>query len=162
MATESAYRQESKPDYAHLSRRLAIRAIAMGSPILHLTGTLSATAQTAKAGNPEKIWERFESPEVAGFRPSALKALQLVLYAKPTTSLMVVKAGKIAYIYGAIGHVSNILCVRKSILSLLYGRYVANGVIDLNKTVGELKIDEGGEGFAPNREDCHHSRSADE
>lgn len=132
-----------------LSRRTLIRATAIGAPLLHLAGTRSDAAPAAKSNNPGKRWERFENPALAGFRSAALESLQSKLYAKPTTALMVVKAGKIAYSYGAIGHVSNIMSARKSVLSMLYGRYVKNGVIDLNRTIGDLKIDEGGEGLLP-------------
>jgi CubicO group peptidase (beta-lactamase class C family) len=62
---------------------------------------------------------------------------------------MVVCAGKIAYSYGDPSRASCLASVRKSILSMLYGRYVTNGQIDLNRTIGEIGVDEAGEGLLP-------------
>jgi CubicO group peptidase (beta-lactamase class C family) len=71
------------------------------------------------------------------------------LYAKPTTSFLVVKAGKIVYSYGDINHVSYLASTRKSVLSILYGKYVASRTIDLDRTIGDLGINEDGEGLLP-------------
>lgn len=70
-------------------------------------------------------------------------------YVRSTTSLMVVTAGKIAYSYGDLSRASCLASVRKSILSMLYVKYVPGGLIDLNLPIGELGIDEGGEGLLP-------------
>ncbi len=112
---------------------------------------LVATAAVASQPpvNPGAKWKRFPNPEAAGFGSSALQALEHILYSKPTTSLMVVRAGRIAYSYGDISRTSNVASVRKSILSMLYGKYVANGRIDLDRTIGQLGIDESGEGLMP-------------
>ena len=56
--------------------------------------------------------------------------------------MMVVVSGKVAYSYGDVGQVSYLASARKSILSMLYGKYVANGTIDLERTLGELCIEE--------------------
>src|ERR1700723_675390 len=132
-------------DPAHLTRRAMARSIAIGLPALTLPGVASPT----NTGNPGKTWDRFASPEAAGFHSSALEAMEQTLYAKPTTSLMIVKAGKIVYSYGEIAQVSYLASARKSVLSMLYGKYVANGTIDLNRTIGDLGINEGGEGLLP-------------
>ncbi|MBQ7190928.1 MAG: serine hydrolase [Kiritimatiellae bacterium] len=57
-----------------------------------------------------------------------------------TTGMMIVIHGKVAYTFGDVKQVSYIASCRKSILDMLYGKYVANGEIDLNQTVGELGI----------------------
>ena len=46
------------------------------------------------------------------------------------------------YRYGDIAQASYLASARKSILSMLYGKYVANGTIKLDTTMGELGIDE--------------------
>jgi hypothetical protein len=61
--------------------------------------------------NPGKSWERFATPEAARFRSSGLNELEQTLFTKPTTSLLIVKGGKIVYSYGDISHVSY-LCLR--------------------------------------------------
>ena len=131
-----------------LTRRAMARSMAIG-----LSATATAlpriAAAAANTGNPGKTWERYANAETAGFRPAVLQAMESALYAKSTTSLMVVKAGKIAYSYGDISHVSYLASARKSVLSMLYGKYVANGTIDLKRTIGGLGIDEGGQGLLP-------------
>ena len=47
------------------------------------------------------------------------------------------KGGKIAYQYGDTRTLSYLASSRKSVLSMLYGKYVSNGTIDLGKTVGD-------------------------
>jgi CubicO group peptidase (beta-lactamase class C family) len=106
-----------------------------------------AATPPANTRNPGKAWERFANPEAAGFRTSALEALEHTLYSKPTTSLMVVKTGKVVYSYGDTAQVSYLASARKSVLSMLYGKYVANGTIDLKRTIGDLGINENGEGL---------------
>ncbi|MBC8755069.1 DUF2306 domain-containing protein [Kordia sp. YSTF-M3] len=59
-----------------------------------------------------------------------------------TTSMVVLEHGKIVYEYGDISEISYNASVRKSILSMLYGKYVTNGTIDLNQTIGDMGIDE--------------------
>lgn len=59
-----------------------------------------------------------------------------------TTGMIILKDGKILYEYGDIEEVSFTASCRKSILSIIYGKYVENGTIDLNQTIGEIGIDE--------------------
>ena len=58
--------------------------------------------------------------------------------------MMVVVDGKQLFGYGALDRPSIVYSVRKSILAMLYGRYVDSGVIDLDRTLGELGIDDTG------------------
>jgi CubicO group peptidase (beta-lactamase class C family) len=53
-----------------------------------------------------------------------------------------VVSGKVLYRYGEISQVSYLASARKSILSMLYGKYVANGTINLDVAIGELGIEE--------------------
>lgn len=50
--------------------------------------------------------------------------------------------GKVIFEYGDLHLVSVVASVRKSILAMLYGKYVFDGTIDLNKTVKELGLDD--------------------
>lgn len=59
-----------------------------------------------------------------------------------TTSMVVLEHGKIVYQYGDISEISYNASVRKSILSMLYGKYVVNGTIDLNETIGAIGVEE--------------------
>src|SRR4051794_16214628 len=93
-----------KKDVASPTRRAVIQALAIGLPTLSQSGI--AGSPEGKKTNPGKTWERFPNPEAAGFRSAGLDALEKTLFTKPTTSLLIVKAGKIAYSYGDASHVS--------------------------------------------------------
>jgi CubicO group peptidase (beta-lactamase class C family) len=62
----------------------------------------------------------------------------------PTTGLLVVVGGRVLFEYGDVEEVSYLASVRKSILAMLYGNYVADGTIDLEKTLEELGMDDVG------------------
>jgi CubicO group peptidase (beta-lactamase class C family) len=108
-------------------------SIAAGAP--SLARGQSATA--AKAPGAE-----WDSVADAGFKPAGLEAAEARLVTMPTTALMVVASGRITYRYGDIAQPSYLASARKSVLSMLYGKYVANGAIKLDATMGELGIDE--------------------
>jgi CubicO group peptidase (beta-lactamase class C family) len=64
--------------------------------------------------------------------------------ALPTTCLLVLRHGRTVFEYGDPAHASFVASIRKSILSLLYGRPVTDGTIDLKSTIGDLGIDDVG------------------
>lgn len=59
-----------------------------------------------------------------------------------TTSMMVLENGKVVFEYGDVSEISYTASVRKSVLSMLYGKYVDNGTIDLQQTIGDFGIEE--------------------
>jgi CubicO group peptidase (beta-lactamase class C family) len=59
-----------------------------------------------------------------------------------TSSMLVIENGSVVYEYGDLSQVSYIASCRKSILAMLYGKYVDNGTIDLQQTIGDIGIDE--------------------
>ena len=59
-----------------------------------------------------------------------------------TTGLLIIKSGKIILEYGDTKEISYLASARKSILSMMYGKYVIDGKIDLNSTLAELGIDD--------------------
>ena len=87
-------------------------------------------------------WQYVE-PKDVGFQKDKLE--KIAEYAQKntgTTGLVVAVNGKIIYTYGDIKQVSYIASCRKSVLSMLYGKYVANGTIKLDETIGQLGIDD--------------------
>jgi CubicO group peptidase (beta-lactamase class C family) len=125
------------------TRRTIAKSIALGLPALALSGPPAFTLGKSKAaGNPGAKWDKFASPKAAGFDPAALAAMEAELFTMPTTALLIVCSGKVAYSYGDVAEVSYLASARKSVLSMLYGKHVANGTIDLDRSMGELGIDE--------------------
>ncbi len=57
---------------------------------------------------------------------------------------MAVQDGRVLFSEGPIQRASIVFSVRKSVLSIMYGKYVANGTIDLDRTLADLSIDDVG------------------
>ena len=90
---------------------------------------------------PGASWAR-ATPETLGYSTPRLEALRAWLKSLDTKAMLVAVHGYTIFEYGDLAHASKIASVRKSILSVLYGPYIARGVIDLNKTVAELGLQE--------------------
>jgi N-acyl-D-aspartate/D-glutamate deacylase/CubicO group peptidase (beta-lactamase class C family) len=97
---------------------------------------------------PGAEWERVASPEQAGFSKPRLDAAIAKAGTMATTSIVAVAGGRILADYGDTTHLSYIASVRKSVLAMLFGNYVASGKLRLDKTLGELKITDHG-GLSP-------------
>ena len=120
---------------------------------------------------PGATWETAK-PEDYGFDPAKLAKLPDFIRERKmgTTGLMVVVGGRQIYAYGDVQEVSYTASCRKSFLSMLYGKYVRNGTVNLAETVGELGIDDVG-GLLPSekratvrdlitaRSGCYHPAS---
>ena len=118
------------------TRRAVAKSLVLAAPFL------SARAGWAASGKaPGADWEKGSARET-GFRAEGLDLLELQLCALPTTAFMIVTGGKVVYSSGDLAQVCYLASARKSALSMLYGRYVANGAIDLDKTMGQLGIDD--------------------
>ena len=99
-------------------------------------------ALSAQAPTPESTWAITKDADSAGFDTKRLAALQEWLKTQHTTALVIWSDGKVAFQYGDVARVSKVASVRKSILAMLYGKYVANGTIDLEATVKQLGLDD--------------------
>lgn len=92
---------------------------------------------------PDKTWQYIEKLDAMGWNIEKLIELeQFVINKTSLTGLLVIYKGKILFDFGDIKELSYIASCRKSVLSMLYGRYVEKGIIDLNKTIGELGIED--------------------
>ena len=82
-------------------------------------------------------------PEQCGFDPVRINSLTAYLIdSTAATGVAVIVGGKQIYRFGNLERLSYIASCRKSLLSMLYGKYVENGTIDLGKTVGDLGFDD--------------------
>ncbi len=98
---------------------------------------------TYKAQFKGSPFEKSLSLNETGFTQARLDTLTNFLKNNlSTTGMIILKNGKIIYEYGDIKEVSYIASCRKSVASILYGKYVENGTIDLNETIGSIGIDE--------------------
>jgi len=102
--------------------------------------TLAVTNNDAKFIFPQNNWEYQESDpmQFSIFN----RTLPFVINKMNTTGLMVIRHGKVLFEFGDIEELSYIASCRKSVLAMLYGKYVENGKINLNRTLEEIGIDD--------------------
>lgn len=102
---------------------------------------------------PGAEWEKVKSPEDAGFSGAKLEVLRAWLGTQDTTSMLAVTGGRVLFEYGNVAEVSKVASVRKSILGMLLGNYVAREPRLLYASVKAMGLEdmegfEGAEGSA--------------
>ncbi|MEP7322732.1 MAG: serine hydrolase [Saprospiraceae bacterium] len=119
--------------------------------VLSLLLPFLISAQTAKVLQsmvdvyPDSTWERINNPSDYGWNNTKLKQLRsFIIDSSQTTGMVVVQHGKILFGYGDEQELSYLASCRKSVLSMLYGPFVANGKINLNTTIEQLGLDDVG------------------
>ncbi len=89
---------------------------------------------------PQENWENI-SPEERGYSSRKIREFDRYFNReRPFTHFMVVVGGKVIYSKGDLSENVIIASCRKSLLSMLYGKYVEDGTINLDSTLGELRI----------------------
>jgi CubicO group peptidase (beta-lactamase class C family) len=106
------------------------------------------TPRGRRAVYPVPEWQAIATPQAAGWTQADLDAVRARLEKLPTTGFMAVAGGRTLMQYGDVQAVSYLASVRKSVLAILFGNYVASGKIRLNKTLAALGIDDVG-GLTP-------------
>jgi len=124
-----------------LSVLLAI-ACATNAPASAQVRPAPAAPRLAPAVFPGAEWERIADPATAGYCADKLALVTERVKQLSTTAMMAVVGGRVLYEYGDLTTVSYLASVRKSVLAMLYGNYVKNGTIKLDKTLADLKIDD--------------------
>jgi CubicO group peptidase (beta-lactamase class C family) len=127
------------------SRRRVHVGASVGLTILLATWVLWPGASSLTAGQTDKTfpatdWSRIDKPESAGYSSARLEALRAWLQSIDTTAMMVSVGGRSLFEYGDLSHLSYLASVRKSILAILYGKYVENGTIALDTTLREMEF----------------------
>lgn len=98
---------------------------------------------TKKASFEGVNFEKHSTLDGTGFNQTRLDSLANFMKNNlETTGMLVLKNGKVLFEYGDIEEVSYIASCRKSVLSMLYGKHVKNGTIDLNESIGAIGIEE--------------------
>lgn len=91
---------------------------------------------------PGQDWQK-AAPEQYHFDPQKIAMLTTYLIdSTAATGVSVIVGGRQIYRFGNLERLSYIASCRKSLLSMLYGKYVENGTIDLSKTVEDLGFDD--------------------
>ena len=93
---------------------------------------------------PGQEWQRIADPATVGYSRAGLDSALAVVRGMKTSALFVAVGGRSLLEYGDVTDTSYLASARKSILSMLYGRYVENGTIRLDETLAEVGIDDRG------------------
>ena len=106
------------------------------------TAPSSAAPVAATYVYPGTTWETVADPATVGYCQDKLDVVTERAKQLPTTAMMAVVGGRVLFEYGDVTTVSYLASVRKSVLAMLFGNYVASGKIRLDKSLADLKIDD--------------------
>ncbi len=129
-------------DRSSVSQQACLRRVVAGALFLALLLALPTALLAQEYVYPTTSWERIESPESVGYDSGRLASITDYLENLNTTGLMVIVGGRVLYEYGNVDTLTYLASVRKSILAMLYGNYVADGTIDLSKTLRDLGMND--------------------
>jgi CubicO group peptidase (beta-lactamase class C family) len=82
------------------------------------------------------------APESKDFSLEKLDSLSLFLDNAGSSSLLILKEGKVVYEWGNTQKKHTVHSIRKALINSLYGIYVSNETIDTTATLKQLKIDD--------------------
>jgi len=119
--------------------------------IAMLLAASSALPQTERINGevvPGAEWQQAK-PEAVGYSSAKLEALRAWVKTQDTGSMMVVVQGRVIFSYGDVAHASKIASARKSVLDMLYGKYVMSNTIDVGKNVKDLGLEDPATPFYP-------------
>lgn len=135
--------------HAAVRALLLAMAIAMAPPLSGQTPPVPVF--------PGQEWEFADLPAYGWSVEGLRRASNFVRDSANSTGIVVVDRGKIVFQFGDIQELSYLASARKSILAMLYGKYVEDRTIDLEKVLLELGMDdEGGLLDVEKRATVHH------
>jgi CubicO group peptidase (beta-lactamase class C family) len=117
------------------------------SGLLFLAATLPAafSADTCTADPkysfPQKSWAHADAA-AAGWSLEELQAAKDYAKAIGSQSWLLIENGKIVDSYGPLDTLNSLHSARKSFMSAMYGQAIADGTIDISKTLADLGIDD--------------------
>ncbi len=121
--------------------RLILRALLVTAVLV----ASSAAQSSTDAVFPGEEWEYVSEPQLAAYGWDGEKLRDVFTHVRDdsnSTGVVVVDRGRVTFRFGDIEELSYLASVRKSILAMLYGYWVASGTIDLEATLEELGIDD--------------------
>jgi CubicO group peptidase (beta-lactamase class C family) len=117
---------------------VVLAVVLAGRPAAPVAALGPQAAVSGPAVFPGARWGRIADPASVGFCRTGLDRVDADVKQLGTTGMLIVVGGRELWSYGDLTSVSYVASVRKSILAMLYGRYVESGRIDLNATLEDL------------------------
>ena len=92
---------------------------------------------------PNYEWKFVDDPGKAGWNVSSLAKLRGFLITNTgVTACMIIRNEKVIFSFGDVQENSLIASCRKSVLSILYGKHVKSGEINLDRSLKDLGVDD--------------------
>ncbi|MFM9434085.1 CubicO group peptidase (beta-lactamase class C family) [Janthinobacterium sp. CG_23.3] len=117
-------------------------------PVWFGLSACTSAAMDAPSGNavyPGKSWQTIPTTSLDAKCSQELDATRSYLTTQATTALVAVQDGRTLFSYGAVDSTKHhIASARKSVLAMMFGKYVENGNVDLDKTMADIGIDDVG------------------
>ena len=132
--------KQKRTCYAHLELT-ELRTSIISALLIFLFGLSSVYCQSINK-YPGKKWNNINKPEDLGYSSEKLNEAKEFSKTLKTAAVSIIVNGLVLDEWGDVDSLFYTHSMRKSVLSALYGKYVENGVIDLNKTMAELGIDD--------------------
>lgn len=114
--------------------------MSMRAALALLLALVATPLAAGEAVFPGKTWEMPGASPPAGWDAERLRVAEARFHATRPTAVMVVHDGRVVAAWGDVARTVNVASVRKSVLSALYGIAVAEGRIDLKRTLADLGI----------------------
>ena len=105
-------------------------------------GSLRVPPPVASSTYPDSAWPVVSDLAAAGYVPARFDTLRAAVAAAGTSAMLVVARGRVVFAQGDVARPTYLASARKSVVSMLYGRYVADGTIRLDATLASLGIDD--------------------
>lgn len=115
----------------------------MKKPFSFLVLFILLTSNIVAQVFPTQNWSYNEDPEADGWNSKKMEEFnRYIIDSTKITGFIIIHKGQVVFDYGDIEENSYIASCRKSVLSMLYGKYVENGDIILDKTLMELGVED--------------------
>jgi CubicO group peptidase (beta-lactamase class C family) len=137
-----AFRRNRHGVFSSAAVLAAVFLILMPRPAVGRAVQEESGGRSANQIFPGGEWERIADPATVGYSVERLSEVIEYLKTLDTTGLLAVVGGRVLLEYGDISQLSYLASCRKSLLAMLYGKYVADGTIRLNTTLEQLEIND--------------------
>ncbi|WMN07802.1 hypothetical protein QYS48_29925 [Marivirga arenosa] len=115
----------------------------MRAAFLLLISSLLLSCSSEAQIYPDRNWGLNQNPALDGWGDTERSTFtRYIIDSTNVTGLVIIHKGQVVLEYGDLEENSYIASCRKSILAILYGKYVENGQINLDKSLGSLKIED--------------------
>ena len=119
-----------------------IRRFLTSAPVALVLCLASTTIAAAEPSFPGQTWEMPGASPPEGWSAEHLQIAENRVETTRPTGVFVVQDGRVVAAWGEVARTVNVRAIRNSVLSALLGIGVAESRIDLNRTLGELRIDD--------------------